>query len=569
MSYSLQNKTICDTYTQLVNTGSPNLTGNALFNASGVIIPYHFTNTCFNYCDSGYIEKDLTVLTLLSGNAFNDDNIYTSVENVCVFGKRNTITNGNNIHIVGGLSSLYSGSCIWAVNTHSSVVSACRTNINDYTTVIGNHDSYIVTPYRIGVIGGRYHQLSGLDILPSAATIGVIGGSGHTLSSCCTTIVGGRNNIITGPRQHATIVASDQLSADISCIGQVIVISGRNINTRSVTYATTNITGDNISLSSSIMCNVMTFSGKNLTYKMQGSRGFITIFSGCNNSVTGLGANCMNFLLNGSNNCVDQKTISTYYNIIFNGSNNTLSSITHTNNIFNGCNNVLNKNTGTNSPQTNIINGSNNILSGDSNQSDVLANGNNNMIRRCGESCFGYIGTGQNNVTKSVIYTGLSNTSINNLTYIYTGTNNTIGCIADNGQQRSANIFSGCCNFMYGCVSSYVFTGSANKILQQGFYNTIFNGENNEIQSFGCGLIFNGCNNLLSSSAGTNGLIVGGRNNIGSSNHIVGSNLSSNKADTVVVNNLIITNLPVGSAGLAQSTWYRDIGSDIVKMIPA
>lgn len=565
MAYSLQNLVVGETYNQLVHTGSSNLTGNNLYTADGTCIPYYITNSCFNYCADGQILRDLTIPSTLSGTAFQNNNTITNSTEVCVYGKNNTVVNTTCAYIIGG-QSCFNGISICAANTYFSKISNTKlpTVGCGFTTVIGSHSANTWINCELALIGGTNHSLSG-------CSLGVIGGANHILSAGQTIkAVGGRNIKSQNGLGCGVFINPDQLSAYTGIVSHLFVTGGRNIAARS--EAAGNffvVTGDNIDVSCPGVCCGSIHTGKDIYIYHQLGRLCPTIITGLNNSQRKYCSSCATFMLNGSSNRVEELSAITSAgnesNIIYGGSNNTLSSITYGNYIVNGNYNILDKTIDKCRFDTVIINGMYNILSGSSTDSDILQNGYSNIILKCGEGCTGFIGTGRHNKTKSTLFTGVSNTSIQIETLIFTGIQNTINCIINGGQIMSGILFTGQNNYMNANANTMMFTGINNCIRPECNYNTIVTGTNNIILSGGCGKIISGINNNVFDS----GVILGGRFNCanGSNISIIGSMLSGSGAvQRSIVNNLIITSLPVGSAGLPANTWFRNEGSDIVRI---
>lgn len=569
MAYSLQNLVVGETYNQLVHTGSPNLTGNYMYTANGTCIPYYITNNCFNFCADGQILGDFTVRNTLSGVAFGNCNSITNTSTSCLFGKNNTVVNGCSVYNVMGQGSYFTGHNIRSLNSFYNFVSSVRNVTSSITSLLGAHSSNYIATITSGGVGGYCNSLSGSNVAN-------VGGNNIVLSSvsvCGSGFIGGRNNYIRTVNGTScnTIIGGEYLSAtDCNTAGATAIMTGRNMSLQT-SYS---IAGDTILIPDTRICEALIISGKNnrLIYPVTAaSPTAFTSIGGCNNLYISRIVTCdPSTLLNGSNNIIHELSSISYKNTIYNGNDNRLSSITHASNIINGsCNILANTKPSQCRQDVYILNGVCNLLSGSCGQVSMIHNGISNITNiATGFNCGALIGSGISNYATSTIFTGISNRSYQQDTYIYTGICNTIFSNTQQGQQGGVNIFSGCGNIGVGILNSFIFSGKNNRMLTETSNLRIITGENNTLSANGNQTILGGCNNSI---LGPNGaiFIVGGRNNTAYCGSIAGSNLYGVNNCVLYVNNLVLTNLPVGSAGLSVGGyWFRDEGSDIIRMTP-
>lgn len=231
------------------------------------------------------------------------------------------------------------------------------------------------------------------------------------------------------------------------------------------------------------------------------------------------------------------------------------------------------------------------------NCSDVILGGVQNIARNYSQIIGGYISSaedggiiigGNHNIAARTTFIGggKDNYSKNTISTILGGAVNTIiaGCVTNishntiaggvlNCMVASAKYFNtingGCFNkisaeigstinggffhLISGCSDSTIIGGSINNIT--GCNSTILGGRCNIASSTSFGTMLGGCRNTVSNR---NSTIVGGKCNSSSGLYsiLIGNAITSTRANTTIINNLSIMDIPTSSAGLpSKSVW--------------
>jgi hypothetical protein len=580
MSLSLQNQSICDTYKQLIHTGSSSLTGNMVYTAAGCIIPYCISESGFDYTQNGVINNNLTINTLLSGIVFKSDSNVNNTACTCIFGKGNASVSGSNNYLIWGLSTTALGANIRSLNSYNTVISSNLPTSTGIKISVGTQQTSIKTICNVDtvgalqVVGGYNNNLVGGNIYSFAGT------GNRTLSTASIVLIGNRNLILSASdRVYGVYIQTDELSSKpILSYGRYDVVSGKyNYLQSSYGYVRTgcnNIVKGPTEGRDGAAAFLLGFSGDhNSVYSLSANNNCttsdITIITGCYNSLSAYkGLFCTSTLFNGSRNTVYQRErVLSPTSTVFNGDGNNVLAGCSTVYIINGNNNTANFLCANNSSTDNhIITGAYNYLSGSNCGLNVVMNGYCNTLISYNNS-FSTMWNGCYNFAKSgTIYAGLSNILGRSYNTIYTGMQNTLSTYRTDGICASL-IFTGCMNTVTNWDGSLgvIYTGCRN-IVNMGCKSLIAAGSDNLIGGgqFNSSIL-GGQYNIMWSSYFCS-YIVGGRYNRACFGLIIGSNLSSaNTSCNTYINNLIITDLPVGCTGLPVCTWYRDVGSDIIK----
>ena len=216
-----------------------------------------------------------------------------------------------------------------------------------------------------------------------------------------------------------------------------------------------------------------------------------------------------------------------------------------------------------------ILNGDSNLVSG--NYSTIL-NGLRNSTTTQHSSILG----GCDNInsgTLSTIVGGTANEILSSTSIIGGGSRNMIfstaaGHIINGGCCNTIDSTSGCFNMIGGGICNIISGTSFSTIL--GRNNLIFSGQDmtamgvvNTILTSNNATIAGGCNNVISGTSSSSGILGGISNRItGNTNtFIVGSCITANRTCSTFVNNLSIMNIPSSSAGLPVGSVWSDGGT--------
>lgn len=583
MALSLQGQVFGETYGQLLHAGSPSLTGNNIYTPAGCCIPLSINTSTLDYDAPGVIKGDLTVSTLLSGQGFKDCGNVNNGTNSCIFGKNQTIGAGQCVCVVGGLSSYFTGSKIKAFGTYNVHLSAPTTIINCRCSLaLGGYSNRYNADERATIIGGRMHTIDSCDLV-------VVGGRSHTIpSNCLSRIIGGHNLYIESASTNTNFIATgvDSLTSTNSTGGIQYFWSGQ-CNDFEWMYGGCMHTGSNIRLcgfGAVSFCSYVQFSGKDTCIRINTSPSRdLVMYTGLCNHMHSAGSVCGVFPYNGQFNSLSTYGTARDVPQLTNGLCNSIHSRCTCNAwaLFNGQCNCMN------TPATFYVSrglfmgtGYQNTLSCMTNSDSHILNGSNNLgvvdpaVFAAGKIVTIYNGKDNINCGGN-IYHGLSSCVLGTNSSLFGGTCNSLHEAGDTTSLGHA-IFGGCCNTIEAVYDSFILGGVCNKIPRAGAFpvcsqnQLIGGGVNNTVCACCCNKsIWSGENNLIDNTTFRHTSILGGRNNRSSydATTIIGSSLSATSSNDVYVNNLIITDLPVGSAGLNAKTWYREIGSDIVKQV--
>jgi len=580
MSLSLQNQAICDTYNQLIHTGSPNLTGNNIYTGNNTRIPLYITNTLFDFCENGNIVDSLTVVVPLTGVVYNNDNIIVpSSTTTCVFGKKHTAINSSQSVIFGGLSSCAIGNNFYHINTYNTFLSSSSASTIDGCThhnLIGTHQSNIYVNTISNIVGGvnncyranrQVHAVGGVsNNLCSGGGIYIIGSTELT------------GDLATAATVNSVVVAAHKLSAYIAnTAANGLFISGCGNYVKDLILDNHMFTGRNIKILDNL-CKVHLYTGDdNLVYADCSTRRVDShaMFTGRGNrmyAISYTAGRSTVFPFNGAYNILSANGTgidTSSGNTIFNGLCNCLNMRVACGMILTGNNNIVVD--CVSSMRGYLFTGYNNVLSGVvASTYNFMVNGRDNRLQPSSGS---YYVNGRYHQCHGSIINGISGCNLQQSSIIFSGNNNSIGCQAHLNQLHT-HIYNGISNRLDSTCFSLIFAGSGNSILSTTTNATqcsvILNGEDNTIISGATNTsILGGYKNIIEPSSASGSSIFGGRYNkvSHSDTKILGSNLSSIESQGTMINNLIITNLCVGCAGLPTGHWYRDDGSDIIKIV--
>jgi hypothetical protein len=505
--------------------------------------------------------------------AFSKGNTVISTDSYAVAGYGNYQRGGNYSRFINSFhTSAYNGIETAAFNAISSTICTNQCNVQQGGTLIGGHSNYIDSVY----------------------TLLVSGSANTALSSCGANIYSGRFNTIRCSPLDSRITGGEYNCIDTSVYGTIG--TGLN-NTLSATCCSRIITGQNnlIRTRNCADCGCMRWA---------------RITTGQYNRIDKETTTTTNYstgaiIDTGQYNCIDQVENSTGgLNRIFNGYGNISCCGRSTNpgqiyngkynrtdtpgdyTIFNGVSNCAVGTCYCNS-RAFILNGINNCLSGTSAhlgaRGQAIFNGENNTTNAVGSARCKLIYSGRGNIVgeDNIIYGGLNNYATSECDYnrIWGGRNNAVGmpgvegvgcrvCIYGGSDHRTclaiyATIVGGisacaegsCTTFPAVNYAGNIVGGCENKIWSKCDERAVIGGYKNQVcinSTSPGGGIAGGCRNYVSNLCG----------------FTFGSNLSTQRNAETMVNNLIITDLPVGDGtGWCAYTWYRCPGEDIIRVV--
>jgi hypothetical protein len=585
MLKKLQGLSVGETYTQLLHIGTPNLSGNAIYTGDGAITsPFSLLSTGLDVKQAGVIRRDLTIAAILTGAVFPGSGSVYSPNCGCVFGCSSYITSGTQSYVVGGSANTLAGACnsvainsynvglsvgrsLGAYGTFNSVISVQDAASGEGSATFGGDELFLGGGASM-LIGGSANRVDGgisVTIVSGISNRAVSGICGNSSAH----IMGGFGNYICSSNTSSTIGSG--------CSNKMIRGTSSIISTGIGNSLVSNSTCSNGSFTCSIIhtgqCNMLCLPVASDSLGMNCG----TIFTGqCNKIISHLGySHSFLSVYNGYNNVLSGSDITA----IVNGCNNYHRSVGAPSKLYNGEGNVLYGGVCT-TAQMHLLNGQNVHLSafGGNIGNGMGFTGSGNIINSS-LNCYKSIYTGQDNyVENGTIFSGCGNYSVASETHVFGGRNNRVGEVGDTGNTE-AIIYGGqnnCTGISYG---TSILGGKCNIISRHASgclsarYSQIMSGEDNYM--LGCchnKYIFGGYQNYIDSTTVCGSFIIGGRSNRTSftCTVVVGSCLSAVKSDSNIVNNLIVTDLPVQdtTAGLASKQWYRCTTDDIVRIVP-